>query len=61
MNVEPPRVLGHYRLLEKLGEGAMGAVWKALDLTLDREVAIKFVLPQLAAQAEGSERFDREA
>jgi eukaryotic-like serine/threonine-protein kinase len=51
----------HYRLVEKLGEGGMGVVWKAVDTTLDREVAIK-VLPQaLARETDRLARFEREA
>ncbi len=59
--IEAGRSLLHYRLVEKLGEGGMGVVWKAVDTTLDREVAIKF-LPDLFVQdAERLARFEREA
>ena len=51
----------HYRVTEKLGEGGMGAVWKATDATLDREVAIKVLPADFASDAERLARFEREA
>jgi serine/threonine protein kinase len=54
-------VLLHYRLVEKIGEGGMGVVWKAVDTTLDRDVAIKILPQALSADAERLLRFEREA
>ena len=53
--------LDHYRVLEKLGEGGMGVVYKALDLNLDRIVALKLLSSDLAAYPELTERFKSEA
>jgi hypothetical protein len=51
----------HYRLVEAIGEGGMGAVWRATDTKLDREVAIKVLLEEVAADPERIARFEREA
>lgn len=53
--------VGHYRLIEKLGQGGMGVVWKARDLKLDRDVAIKFLPPDIADNPEKRCLFEREA
>src|SRR5262249_31620046 len=53
--------LGTFILKEKLGEGGMGAVFRAHDVTLDREVAVKVLPPALAADGDYVDRFVREA
>jgi serine/threonine-protein kinase len=55
------RTVSHYRLLEKLGEGAMGVVYKARDVKLDRFVAIKFISHGLDVDSLRKSRFIREA
>ena len=57
-----PRVLGsRYRLDERLGQGGMGAVYRAFDTSLDRAVAIKVIREALMASADAADRFRREA
>ncbi len=51
----------HYRLVEKIGQGGMGAVWRATDTTLGRDVAIKVLPEAFASDPERLARFEREA
>jgi tetratricopeptide (TPR) repeat protein len=61
MNPVPGLRIGPYRLVEAIGEGGMGVVWKARDTALDRDVAIKFLPPAFARDPERLARFEREA
>ena len=54
-------VVGSYKITEKIGEGGMGAVFKGIDMMLEREVAIKMLRPELSSQPEIVERFRSEA
>ena len=61
MAIESGQQLLHYRLIEKIGEGGMGVVWKAEDTKLHRHIALKILPEAMAADPERRGRFEREA
>jgi Tol biopolymer transport system component len=61
VSMSPQRSIAHYRIVSKLGEGGMGAVYRATDTKLNREVAIKVLPDAFAADPDRLARFTREA
>src|SRR5262245_11037121 len=61
MPLEPGRPFLQFRLVDKIGEGGMGEVWRSRDTTLDREVAIKVLPAEFSRDPERLARFEREA
>lgn len=55
------QTISHFRILDQLGQGGMGVVYRAQDLRLDREVALKFLAPNTTASPDARQRFLQEA
>ena len=57
----PGQVISHYRIIEKIGSGAMGEVFRARDKRLGRDVALKLIRPASSANPDHLRRFELEA
>jgi len=60
-SISPDTIIGHYRVVSKIGEGGMGEVYLAQDAKLDRKVAIKFLHEEFSKDADKLNRFIQEA
>src|SRR3974377_1787594 len=59
--MSPQESIAHYRIISKLGEGGMGAAYRATDTKLNRDVAIKILPDSFASRPDRMARFEREA